>query len=334
MAKGNPELLPRRQANENALLVFLYEAFPVRIPFRFRVNEIAPKLKVSEGIVRDALTTLEKAEVAKREIRGGTSPGRELWVTLLLDVDAAIDKLHALHEHEKIHGSWKNAGPNGTRKNHRTKKTVAAPATAPVAPATGASNGLNGAVKTEAVIAPQDVRPSPEDVTMTHEPEPEPEPAVTVATSDREETRAIAGPEPDRRAGWAPLAPARKLDDAEALIAAARIYRDRATKIESKIRELQTLATELGVTNFDPAALVASLHFERDERLELVAKLLPTIDALETRVKRLGETIAANRDKVLNYDRLAQEHKKLSDRNSSLTGQLAQLRQQQLARSS
>jgi hypothetical protein len=61
--------------------------------------------------------------------------------------------------------------------------------------------------------------------------EPLPEVPVVVAKADREETRAIAGPEPEK--AFAALASLRK-DEPRALIEAARQYANRQTAVEKE----------------------------------------------------------------------------------------------------
>lgn len=140
---------------------------------------------------------------------------------------------------------------------------------------------------------------------------------VTIARSDREEVRAIAGPEPEK-----PMESLREIrkDEPEALIEAARQYTNRGAAVQAKMREL----ADLGVT-VDADMLAKAIHFEVDERLETIAAILPLIDRLE----RQGVRNAGDREELMELRRsvsvltkernaLQAANKRLSERNVAL----------------
>jgi hypothetical protein len=122
---------------------------------------------------------------------------------------------------------------------------------------------------------------------------------VTITEREEEETKAIAGPEPTKPTEV--LRPLRKADDAEALIAAARQYVDRARQLDAKIKELEAIGLHV-----DHELIHQAVSWETDERLELVALLLPYITRLENTNSRLaGENTEtrALRQQVIEKDR-------------------------------
>lgn len=140
---------------------------------------------------------------------------------------------------------------------------------------------------------------------------------VTVAKTEREEVRAIAGPEPEK-----PMEALREIrkDEPEALIEAARQYTNRGAAVQAKMKEL----AELGVT-VDADLLAKAIHFETDERLETIAAILPLIDRLERQAARVAEDrselIELRRSVgVLTKERndLQAANRRLSERNVTL----------------
>ena len=103
---------------------------------------------------------------------------------------------------------------------------------------------------------------------------------VVIAKSEREETRAIAGPD-----STSPFAGIRVLrrDESAAYVAAAKQYSQRSTLIDTKLKELE-----------DAGIIVdrAAIHFDRDEQFEAVGQALPYITALENTVKNLEASVA------------------------------------------
>lgn len=145
---------------------------------------------------------------------------------------------------------------------------------------------------------------------------------VAIATSDKEETRAIAGEvdptlrnavrEAIRNAANGP-------DQSLALVEAVRQYHGRTKQIETKVRELEKVAAEIGVT-IDTSKVMDSMSFKRDPDMELLALLLPYIAVLERKAERLGEQIADQRTKLQGYDQLRTENGRLRAQNERLIG--------------
>lgn len=141
---------------------------------------------------------------------------------------------------------------------------------------------------------------------------------VTIATKPTEVTRAIAGPEPEAPMRAA-LQPVRR-DEGEALIEAARQYANRGAAVQAKIGELAAL----GVT-VDADMLAKAIHYEPDERLELVATILPIIDRLYRTNERLTTEVAGLKSELKNTSEMRAKvltleaaNKRLSERNVKL----------------
>ena len=146
---------------------------------------------------------------------------------------------------------------------------------------------------------------------------------IAVSDAPTEETRAIAGPEPEAPMKEA-LRPALRLDDVEALVEAARQYTNRGEAVQTKIAELR----ELGVT-VDADMLTKAVHFEVDERLEAVAVVLPLIDNLQFTNQRLRRDAADDKRSAIEArrelgtvtkerDELKRANTRLAERNVAL----------------
>jgi hypothetical protein len=132
--------------------------------------------------------------------------------------------------------------------------------------------------------------------------------AVVVADErSPEEVRAIAGPE-NKNEPFEVLRHLRR-DESAAQVEAVRQYIDRAAFLDQKLDEL----AKAGIT-VNRAAIV----FERDERLETLALLLPYINNLEGRITVMQETIESLQKKASVSTELAQENRKLKEQNQRL----------------
>lgn len=94
-------------------------------------------------------------------------------------------------------------------------------------------------------------------------------------------TAAIAGP--DAPSPFADLAPLRK-DEPAALVEAARQYQNRSKLVAEAQERFMAVLSDAGVS-IDPSTI--NVTYERDERLETIALVLPRITELEGRVERL-----------------------------------------------
>lgn len=142
---------------------------------------------------------------------------------------------------------------------------------------------------------------------VKREPVPEPKEApVAIATSDKEETRAIAGPEPDKT--FASLASLRK-DEPAALIEAAKQYANRQSAVE---KEYQSLVT-MGLT-VDREKFFEAISLPRDEFLETISLVLPIITNLQNKNEHLLEQLNAARDKTKNYAEIKANYERLQKR--------------------
>ena len=143
--------------------------------------------------------------------------------------------------------------------------------------------------------------------------------STAIATDPAEETRAISGPDPDRRLGslMSSSITALRKDESAALIAAARQYYSRVGSILKKIDELARLTQEVGVA-FDRDKAIESIQYDVDERLEIVVDLLPYIDKLEMSVDRLSKQLVDQAEKNRDYDRMANENRAMRARIEKL----------------
>jgi uncharacterized protein (DUF2164 family) len=146
-----------------------------------------------------------------------------------------------------------------------------------------------------------------------------------------DETVAVVGP--DAPEGLAARVPAevitkvrslRTQDEAAALVEATRQYLRRTETLAGQIDSLEKTAKELGV-QFDRGAIMASMTLERDERLEIVADLLPYIDGLEAKTSKAKTQVEDLREKGRLYDQLVIDHRRLKElHNQTIAGRVAQ----------
>jgi len=125
---------------------------------------------------------------------------------------------------------------------------------------------------------------------------------VALATNDREEVRAIAGPEPE-----SPFAVLRSLrkDESGALVEAARQYANRAKLVDQKLGELEAAGIHI-----DRSAV----KMDKDEVLESVALTLPYITSLESTLHNLSEQNEGLRKKMTDYDVIKRSYETLKRR--------------------
>lgn len=138
---------------------------------------------------------------------------------------------------------------------------------------------------------------------------PDTRPHVAIATRDSEETRAIAGPDPEStlkvKLSEVIRATGRS-DHASALVEAARQYANRGTSMKTQIDDLVKTAEGMGLT-VDREALEKTLSFQPDERLETVALVLPYVDMLEAAVERGISNVKELNRKYADYDQIKRD---------------------------
>jgi hypothetical protein len=129
------------------------------------------------------------------------------------------------------------------------------------------------------------------------------EDVVTIATTDEEVTRAIAGADVDTSIGAqinpvtaATLRGMRKNESA-ALVEAARQYLGRTEKLDDILDSLEATAKEMGIS-FDRTVAMGLFTLDRDERLENVALALPYITSLEREIEVRDMQVEEMRRKV------------------------------------
>jgi hypothetical protein len=132
---------------------------------------------------------------------------------------------------------------------------------------------------------------------------------------DRDQpVEAIAGP--DKPNPFAVLAPMRK-DESYALVAAARQYNQRDTKVNERIEGLLRQAKEFGLT-VDETALRASITIQRDERLDTVSLVLPYIDLIESQLANYQEQNERLRTQLSAMEKTQREIISLREQNRRL----------------
>lgn len=135
-------------------------------------------------------------------------------------------------------------------------------------------------------------------------------PAVTVRQENGETVEAIVGP--DKPHPFESLRSERK-SDSEALVAAARQYRDRKAIIERAFLEME----KQGIT-IEWDRINETVHVEFDQRLDDIAQILPHITNLEKRVDRLAADNAELRERLKGFDTLRVERDRLRAQNQRL----------------
>jgi hypothetical protein len=132
------------------------------------------------------------------------------------------------------------------------------------------------------------------------------EPPVTIAKSEREETRAIAGPEPDKT--FAALASLRK-DEPAALVEAARQYSNRQNAVEKQYQSLVTMGLEV-----DKEKFLSSISLPKDDLLDAISLVLPMITTLQIRNDSLLTQLNTARDKIKDYAEIKHNYERLQKR--------------------
>jgi len=138
------------------------------------------------------------------------------------------------------------------------------------------------------------------------EPKPVEAPVVTIATSEAEETRAIAGPEPENP--FAALTSLRK-DEPAALIEAAKQYANRQSAVEKEYQSLVTMGLSVDRDKFFEA-----ISLPRDEFLETISLVLPIITNLQNKNENLLTQLNAAREKAKDYTEIKANYERLQRR--------------------
>lgn len=142
-----------------------------------------------------------------------------------------------------------------------------------------------------------------------------PEDGVALAKTDKEEVRAVSGPEAP--SPFVALAPLRR-DEAQALLSAAAQYLNRSEVLSKQFDSLKTAAAALGIT-IDIETVMKSVSFDRDERLEHIALVVPFVRGLEAAVERLSAQVQDQRARVSEFDKVRRERDRLADRLRDMT---------------
>jgi hypothetical protein len=129
---------------------------------------------------------------------------------------------------------------------------------------------------------------------------------VALARSDREETRAIAGPEPTSPFSF--LATIRK-DEPRALIEAARQYMNRQDGVEKQYRNLVGLGLAV-----DHELFIKSIALPYDPVLDAVSQVVPLVTTLDSTVERLANQLADVRERTKDYSQLKTNYERLQKR--------------------
>ena len=137
-------------------------------------------------------------------------------------------------------------------------------------------------------------------------PEPRNEPTVTIATTEKEETRAIAGPEPEKT--FAALASLRK-DEPTALVEAARQYANRHLAVEKEYQSLVTMGLVV-----DKEKFLESISLPRDETLETISLVLPLVTQLQSKNESLLVQLNTAREKLRDYTEVKSNYERLQKR--------------------
>lgn len=196
----------------------------------------------------------------------------------------------------------------------------------------GAKLGAKSRAENRRAKSTVTVESAPDDVQMNGfqtEPHHPGLPAEPVALAKREDevVRAVAGP--DAPSPFKVLTPLRR-DEAVALIEAADQYLNRTTVLGEQFEKLQTAAAALGITlDFDK--LLEGAQFNRDERLEHVALLVPHIKGLNAAIERLSGQVAQQRADVAEFEKVRRERDRLAGRLRDLTSQRVLDQQRQAA---
>lgn len=132
------------------------------------------------------------------------------------------------------------------------------------------------------------------------------EPPVTIAKTEKEETRAIAGPEPDKT--FAALASLRK-DEPMALIEAARQYASRQSAVEKEYQSLVTMGLRV-----DKDMFLKSIELPKDEFLEAISLVLPLVTSLQNQNDYLLNQLNTARDKIKDYAEVKHSYERLQKR--------------------
>ena len=79
-------------------------------------------------------------------------------------------------------------------------------------------------------------------------------------------------------------------DEASALVEAARQYANRDDRLDGMIADMEKAAKEMGIA-FDAASALGLFTVEHDERLEVIAQVMPYIERLERENERLKSAL-------------------------------------------
>jgi hypothetical protein len=250
-------------------------------------NEVASTLDVPPGTFQLTKMTFEEAGVL--ETRLEYRQGRHAFWRLPHPQSVALEMLDAFHRKEA-----QEAGMSVRARRSRRSTTFG-----------------KGAHPTSIAAITRSLPPI--DTSAWHR-----EGAVAVAerTSEDEPTAAVAGPEPE--SVWAPLKQLRR-DDQEALIAAARQYRDRSQVVENLVRQ----AAEAGM-HLPPE----SFRFEVNPTLEAIAMVLPTLERMGRTIENLTTQVERERDRGkperMQIENLEIENRRLRELVERLTARVAQ----------
>lgn len=138
-----------------------------------------------------------------------------------------------------------------------------------------------------------------------------------VRVVDGQPVEAISGP--DAPSPFDVLRPYRRIvSEPYALVEAARQYRDRGSKIDSRINALLEEAADLGLKVDEDALRAAIVPVAHDERLETIVLALPYIEQLEAATARLLGQVEGLKEQVAELNKARLEISALRSQNQRL----------------
>lgn len=254
---------------EHRILKKMLDLIPLNVEQKsVSAQKIAEAIDETRTGVDSAIRNYEKAGIITRVKRWRTSAdgpgarGIETRMTIVLDYNRAKEALDKRHQAELME-------PRASRGSTKPRATASPP------------------VEKQSVtqVTVRKVNGADETIPMK----------VAVSTEppkDRsaEILRAVAGP--DREDGWQKALASLRKDEHYALVEAARQYAGRRDELRSKVKELEAAGVTLKVT------IEEAFDFERDERLETIALVLPYIDQLERYSIRWAQRVSSINDEV------------------------------------
>lgn len=267
-----------RRERQKEVLAALYATLGASARDGFTVIDMAEVAELSNlsghatstyvsGLDRCDVIKADTARVPFRRPSDGQSievSRRRVW--LFRDEEDAFARLNELYDQER-----------------RTRENLTMPANHP--------NKTSGTIKRSEPVVRVVPAPLPPD-------------EVTLASDEREETRAIVGPS-ENTSPFEVLRPLRK-DEHAALIEATRQYASRKAEFAKTIDGLRKMGIEI-----DDAKLDKAVRFPSDARLDALSEILPYVERLERTVENLTRQLADARTQAKDYAEVKQAYERL-----------------------